>query len=102
LDEATAMLSPWERDGFLMTVTELKAKGVGVVQVTHQSEELLWADRVVSLEQGAVVFDGPVEGYFTWPGCSLPVPAYEVLRRAVEATGTVPPPFLELAAWLVR
>jgi energy-coupling factor transport system ATP-binding protein len=102
LDEATSMLSPWERDGLLSVVASLKPTGIGVVQVTHQGEELPWADRVVALERGAVAFEGAPVDYFSWPGSSLPVPPYETLRRRVSAAGSTLPAFPELAAWLSR
>jgi len=100
LDEATSMLSPWERDGLLAAVAALKPGGLGIVQVTHQAEELPWADRVVALEGGTVAFEGSPTEYFAWPGRSLPLPPYEILRRRVDVAGSTLPPFPELAAWL--
>ncbi len=100
LDEATSMLSPWERDAVLSVVGGLRGKGVGVVQVTHQAEEVLWADRVVALSEGTVAFSGPPEEYFEWGGRTLPLPAFEGVRRAAAKAGAGLPPLAELAAWL--
>lgn len=100
LDEATSMLSPWERDGLLSTVAGMKPLGLGIVQVTHQAEELLWADRVVALDRGEVAFEGCPAEYFAWPGRSLPVPHYEILRQRLDAAGSELPPLPELVAWL--
>ncbi|MBE0618523.1 MAG: ATP-binding cassette domain-containing protein [Proteobacteria bacterium] len=102
LDEATSMLSPWERDSVMGTVTALRGEGVGVVQVTHQAEELLRADRVVSLAGGVVAFEGTPEAYFAWEGRGLPLPAYEGVRRAAAKAGSALPPHGELTAWVAR
>jgi len=102
LDEATSMLSPWDRDALLLTVDRLKGEGLGVVQVTHQAEELLWADRVVALEAGAVIFEGTPTDYFAWPGRALPIPDYENLRRLLASRQSPLPPFPECVAWLSR
>lgn len=102
LDEATSMLSPWDRDSLLRTVGQLRRDGAGVLQVTHQGEELLGADRVVALSHGRVAFSGAPEEYFGWSGCLLPVPPYERARRRGAAEGKRLPPFLELAAWVAQ
>ncbi len=100
LDEATAMLSPGERDGFLDRVRALAGEGVGVVLVTHDPEELLWAHRVVGLERGKVAYDGPVGAFFAWEGCPWPVPDYEALRRDLAEAGVAVPPWPETSAWV--
>ncbi|MEW6487689.1 MAG: ATP-binding cassette domain-containing protein [Thermodesulfobacteriota bacterium] len=102
LDEATSMLSPWDRDGLLRTVAELRGNGAGVLQVTHQGEEILWADRVVALAGGRVAFSGAPEAYFCWSGCQLPAPPYERARRRAAAEGKRLPSFPELAAWVAQ
>lgn len=99
LDEATSMLSPWDRDGLLRTAAELRRNGAGILQVTHQGEEILWADRVVALARGTVAFAGAPEEYFGWTDCQLPVPPYERARRRAAAEGNRLPSFAELAKW---
>lgn len=100
LDEATSMLSPWDRDAVMGTVTGLRRLGTGLLQVTHQGEELLWADRVVALAEGRVVFSGSPSEYFAWGGRSLPTPSYEGVRRSAARAGCPPPPFRDLVGWL--
>ncbi len=59
LDEATAMLDPRGRAGLMRVVRELHAAGMTVVMITHYMEEAAAAERVVVLDGGAVVLDGP-------------------------------------------
>ncbi|GLU49464.1 ABC transporter ATP-binding protein [Nocardiopsis ansamitocini] len=60
LDEPTAGLDPQARMAAWDLVTELRASGVGVVLTTHYMEEAeRLADRVVIIDRGRVVADGP-------------------------------------------
>jgi rhamnose transport system ATP-binding protein len=56
LDEPTASLSDHEVARLFRVIRELKARGVGVVYISHRLEELPQiADRVTALRDGAVV-----------------------------------------------
>ncbi len=60
LDEATAMLDPGGRREVLETVRRLnREKGITVVLITHHMNEAAMADRVVVMDSGRVVMDGP-------------------------------------------
>jgi len=53
-DEPTASLTPEEKHHFLKLLNDLKAKGVGVVFISHALEEALeHADRITILRDGA-------------------------------------------------
>ncbi len=66
LDEATSMLDPSGRRSFLRAIEKLRRETeLGILMITHDSREVLMADRVVVLEQGEVVDD------FREPGQSL-------------------------------
>jgi len=59
LDEPTSRLDPPTRRRFLEEVERYRERsGAAVVHVTHRSEEVLPADRVVGLREGAIVFEG--------------------------------------------
>jgi len=59
LDEATAMLDPVGRQEVLSTVHRLnREKGITVILITHHMNEAEDADRVVVMDDGAVVMDG--------------------------------------------
>ncbi len=65
LDEPTAALDPRQRRRLWETARGVRDAGGAVVLVTQNVEDLEHvADRVVALLDGAIVFDGPVAGYF--------------------------------------
>lgn len=64
LDEPTAMLDPAGREEVLTAVRGLRDEGLAVVYVTQEMDEVVGADRVVALEDGAVVYEGAVAGLF--------------------------------------
>ncbi|SHE12399.1 ABC transporter for multidrug [Chlamydia abortus] len=63
-DEATAMLDPASRLNVLHIAQELKRAGTTIIWITQWMEELAWADRVVALDRGKLVFDGTVPSFF--------------------------------------
>ena len=65
LDEPTAMLDPIGRAEVMKTIRELnRSSGVTVVLITHHMDEAAQADRVVVMEDGHVVGDGPPRKIF--------------------------------------
>lgn len=58
LDEPTAMLDPQGRQEVLETIRRLnREQGITIVLITHYMEEAAQADRVVVIDNGAVVMD---------------------------------------------
>ncbi len=68
LDEATAHLSPRERDRLWNFLEDLRDRGTGILLATHRPEEVARADRAVWLEQGEVCFQGPARALLKRPG----------------------------------
>lgn len=63
VDEPFVGLDRPGREALLRLMTESAEAGAAVVVATHQGEALRWADRLVGLMDGAVVYDGaPSEG----------------------------------------
>lgn len=59
-DESTAMVDPAGRGALVALFAELpRSHGMTVVHVTHHGEEAAAADRVVRLDGGRIVADGP-------------------------------------------
>lgn len=58
LDEATSMLDPIGRQEVLETVKQLVDEGMTVVAITHELDEVLYADRIIALSQGEIVMSG--------------------------------------------
>ncbi len=60
LDEPTAMLDPRGRVEVMQTVRQLnRENGMTVVFITHFMDEAVQADRVVVMDNGKVILDGP-------------------------------------------
>ncbi len=68
LDEATAHLSPRERDRLWAFLEDLRGRGRGILLATHRPEEVARADRAVWLDQGEVRFEGPARVFLGRPG----------------------------------
>lgn len=65
LDEPTAMLDPVGRKEVLEAVCRLhREEGITVVYITHFMEEAVMAGRVVVMDEGRVIMDGPPEVIF--------------------------------------
>lgn len=59
LDEPTAMLDPNGRKEVVRTVRELNQKeGVTVLLITHYMEEVIYADKVIVMDDGKIVMQG--------------------------------------------
>jgi energy-coupling factor transport system ATP-binding protein len=58
-DEATSMLDPAGRRDVLTTMRQLHATGTTILAITHHVIEAVSADRVVLLDDGQVIADGP-------------------------------------------
>jgi energy-coupling factor transport system ATP-binding protein len=65
-DEATSMLDPLSRQEITQLLHELNREyGLTIMQVTHLLEEAVLARRVVVMEQGRVVLEGPPATIFS-------------------------------------
>ncbi len=66
LDEPTAMLDPIGRKEVIQTVLELnKREKVTVLLITHYMEEVIFADKVIVMDQGKVVMQGTPREVFS-------------------------------------
>ena len=64
-DEPTAMLDPGGRAEVMNTIRRLnREKGITVLLITHHMDEAAQADRVVVMEDGHVIDDGPPRKIF--------------------------------------
>jgi energy-coupling factor transport system ATP-binding protein len=92
-DEATAMLDPASRARMLGVVQHLHRDGATVVWITQWLEELAYADRVIALEDGKIVYEGePRDFFYEQAGESSPC----------ERLGFVPPYTVQVAQGLRR
>lgn len=58
LDEATAMLDPAGRRAVLEIVRELHGRGMAIVAITQNMEEVVQAERVIVMADGRIVLQG--------------------------------------------
>ncbi len=66
LDEPTAMLDPNGRKEVIEAVRELNRKeGVTIILITHYMEEVVFADRVLVMDDGVVVMQGTPKEIFS-------------------------------------
>lgn len=65
-DEPTAMLDPHGRKEVMETICKLnKDENITIIHITHFMEEAALADRVVVVDHGKVILDGPPKEIFT-------------------------------------
>ncbi|MCL1875322.1 MAG: energy-coupling factor transporter ATPase [Synergistaceae bacterium] len=64
LDEATSMLDSNGREEILSLFKELHSEGHTIVQVTHNIEEVRYADRIVIIDKGRLVWSGGRKEFF--------------------------------------
>lgn len=58
LDEATSMLDPVSRNEFMRLIDQLRLQqGLSILNITHDMQEALAADRVIILDEGKIVVD---------------------------------------------
>ena len=88
LDEAGSHLDAWARATVREVVQRLCDEGLGVLQVTHDLEEVVGADRVLVMVEGALVWQGTPEAF----GADSAVQEL--------ATGTLPEPHALDLTWL--
>ena len=66
LDESTAMLDPKGRKEVLEVVNRLnKEEGVTIITVTHYMEEVVFADRVIVIDNGKIAMTGTPSEIFS-------------------------------------
>ena len=64
LDEPTTDLDPEGRAEVFELIKKLRAQGLSLIVIEHESEELRAADRIVILREGEIAADGPPSEVF--------------------------------------
>ena len=64
LDEPTTDLDPEGRAEVFALIRELRAQGLSLIVIEHESEELRASDRIVVLREGEIAIDGPPREVF--------------------------------------
>ena len=92
LDEPTAMLDPGGRQEVMETILRLNAEeGITVILITHFMEEAVKAGRVMVMDKGTVVMDGPPREIFMevdkMKALGLDVPSVTALAHELTKRG---------------
>ena len=92
LDEPTAMLDPSGRQEVLETVLRLnRESGITVILITHFMEEAVMAGRIIVMDDGNVVMDGPPREIFKhvdkMKSLGLDVPSVTALAHELRKQG---------------
>lgn len=86
MDEATSMLDPQGRHEVIQLLRDLQKRyHFTVISITHDPEEMELADEVVCLEQGRLIFKGPLASFYATYSQNASyydlMPQYEQLRQ---------------------
>lgn len=90
LDEATSMLDPQGRRDIMEIAERLNKQGITVINITHNMEEAVLADRIIVLRKGRVAIDDTPKNVFSSgiiEACGLTLPPVTALSRALEENG---------------
>ena len=92
LDEPTAMLDPNGRKEVIRTVRALnEVEEVTVILITHYMEEVVWADKVIVMDDGKIVMQGTPREIFSrvdeLKKYSLDVPQVTLLAHKLKEKG---------------
>lgn len=90
LDEATSMLDPQGRRDIMEIAERLNKQGITVINITHNMEEAVLADRIIVLRKGRVAIDDTPKNVFSSgiiEACGLTLPPITALSRALEENG---------------
>lgn len=90
LDESTSMLDPNGRQEIMDIALKLNKCGITVINITHNMEEAVLADRVIVLKKGRVAIDGSPKDVFSSgfvEACGLVLPPVTQLAKEISKSG---------------
>ncbi len=92
LDESTSMLDPNGRKEIMAIAKNLNEQGITVINITHNMDEAVLADRIIVLRKGRVAIDGTPKEVFAsglLEACGLTLPPVYALCKSLESKGFV-------------
>lgn len=92
LDESTSMLDPNGRKEIMAIAKKLNEQGITVINITHNMDEAVLADRIIVLRKGRVAIDGTPKEVFAsglLVACGLTLPPVYALCKSLESKGFV-------------
>lgn len=65
LDEPTASLDPAARQSVLNILKKLNRQGIAIIDITHNMDEIIHANRVIVMNEGSIILDGETPDVFS-------------------------------------
>ncbi len=90
LDESTSMLDPNGRKEIMDIAKKLNDGGITVINITHNMDEAVYADRVIVMRKGRIAIDGSPKEVFAsglLDACGLTLPPVSKLANALAEDG---------------
>ncbi len=90
LDESTSMLDPKGRQEIMDIACKLNAQGITIINITHNMEEAVLANRVIVMRKGRIAIDGSPKEVFSsglLEACGLTLPPVSALARELQNAG---------------
>lgn len=90
LDESTSMLDPNGRKEIMDIAKKLNDGGITVINITHNMDEAVYADRVIVMRKGRIAIDGAPKEVFAsglLDACGLTLPPVSKLANALMEDG---------------
>jgi len=91
LDEPTAYLDPVGRKRVLEMIQKLHHRGIAIIHITHDMNDLLDADRLLVMDRGAIVLDGTPRDIFSrleaMQELGLQLPQVTLLLHCLQESG---------------
>ena len=92
LDESTSMLDPNGRKEIMAIAKKLNEQGITVINITHNMDEAVLADRIIVLRKGRVAIDGTPKEVFAsglLEACGLTLPPVYALCKSLDRKSVV-------------
>ena len=91
LDEPAAYLDPSSRERVLAMIQRLHGRGIAIIHITHDMNDLAGANRVRVMDRGAIALDGAPQDIFgrveAMKDLGLRVPQVTLLMRRLRESG---------------
>lgn len=91
LDEPAAYLDPSSRERVLAMIERLHCRGIAIIHITHDMNDLAGADRLLVMDRGAILLDGTPRDVFgrveAMKDLGLHVPQVTLLMRRLRESG---------------
>jgi energy-coupling factor transporter ATPase len=90
-DEPTAYLDPSSRERVLDIIQKLHRRGIAIIHITHDVNDLAGANRLLVMDQGAIVLEGAPREILgrveAMKGIGLQIPQVTLLMRRLRESG---------------